>query len=198
MKALMVDYLKENNKHMTMALASQFANIAVGLVHTQGDSLTPPMEAASPPEVQQPDLPRTTRTDLPPSTIEFVCPTIATRLQPYSVTAIWDEYHGRHFYQDHPVCGGLKALEEKHGTKWRQGDKSYQKAFSRMQQIVRCVGNKAERDGTTIDEVLTEFDILFDGMRVKSVSKLIDLLTQDGHMTKRARKSSPADSESLH
>ena len=119
---------------MTISLATQFANIAVGLV---ANSTTPPPK-------KLPAAASVTPQDHPPPPTALVDdhhltrPTLHNRSTPVSVTAIWDEYHGLNAYKDQPIAGGFKVIEENFGTKWRRGNPSYQKAFSRFQQIVAC------------------------------------------------------------
>ena len=194
MQVIMSEYSVESAKSMKLALATQFASIAYGLVAEEGIMISPPATkkiaaaaaAVTPPEQQE--EPQPLSQDDPPDFV--VCPPMKTRVEPYSVTAIYYEYYGIQIYENEPIPGRFKAMEELYGTKWRRGDMAYQKAFSRMQQIVAAVELWAKEEEASIGEALTHFDVLFDGKKCKSVAKFVDILQNMGYLAKRQRKAS--------
>ena len=78
-------------------------------------------------------------------------------------------------FEDVPVKGGLKPLDEKFGTKWRSGESGYQQAYSQMQQIVKAVDLEVEK-GKEIVDVLQEFDHLFVEKECKGLQHMREAL----------------------
>jgi Transcriptional activator of glycolytic enzymes len=74
---------------------------------------------------------------------------------------VYDEYKGEGEFSGKPIIGGLKGLDEKYNTKWRSGDAAYQKAYSRIKQVVSCVETRMKEQNRMREEVLQELDELF-------------------------------------
>jgi hypothetical protein len=165
MRQLFNDFAVEHREGICTTLARNLMNVAVGLV-------SPSTVAASPhsPSVLPP-LPPT-----PPTTNDVdddmkVRPELKNRSHPKSATAIFEEYYGLGEYQGEPIDGGLAAMDSKYQNKWRLGDAGYQKAYSRMQQIVKAVTIEMGK-GRTQESVLAEFDGLLAGNESKGLEFL--------------------------
>ena len=138
----------------------QFKSVADGIVTFPCTPLvSPPKQTSNVPTVTPNPCPS------PPAAVDaefqkiFQHNIVNTRL-PKNVTAIYDEYYGLGAYLNVPIEGGLHGLEVKYGKNWRQGNAAYQKAFSQVQLIVKCVDQQIteEKDQAT---VLEEMDKLF-------------------------------------
>lgn len=189
----MRELLDSHSHSMKMVLASQFVTVGLGLA-TQGSPQrqTLPSKAPgspmSPASVPSPSRPTTiTHTndddDCPILRLELKC-----RNQPKSCTAIYHEFHGIGEFEGIPIDGGLAAMDGRYKTKWRSGDKAYQKAFSRMQQISKAVSVEMEK-GRTMLEVLLEFDELFVTNQCKGLEHMRLLLDYIIPKRERRRKS---------
>lgn len=79
-----------------------------------------------------------------------------------SLTSIWDEWHGRGLFQDRPVVGGLKELEQLKGGSWRTHFVASEKtAFSRMKAIIEGIENYSRSVGLSVEMTLPELDAVF-------------------------------------
>ena len=109
---------------------------------------------------------------------------IQNTCSPQSVKAIYKEYHGLGDYLDVPVTGGFAALEKKWGNKWRVGNAAYQKAFSQVQLIVKCVDSQIteEKDQET---VLEQMDKLFQEKECKTLQHFRSALEVMGLLPKQ-------------
>ena len=158
-KELLDNYIREQTQSLSLILASQFATAAVGLAtqHLRHFPPSPPVQR--PPSPSAIDPPRAAPEEMEERVDDTmpIRPALNNRRSLKNVSSIYDEYYGLGDYQGDPVEGGLKGLEDKYGTEWRQGDPSYQKAFSRIQQIIKIVELEMEK-GRSKEEVLSELD----------------------------------------
>lgn len=125
---------------------------------------------------------------------------IQTRI-PVSVKAVWDEWHGLNSFANQPIPGGIKACEEKFGTKWRgfKTSSSESKFLSRMKIFVAAVETAAAQDFPSIQSTLDEFDRVFSTETNQSFSRLLDYLLEKGYWQrgkKRKKRSQQEDSSS--
>jgi hypothetical protein len=175
MRELFEFYTENQTRSMNMTLANELAKVAIGLVtkahtHTHPPAFRPQHEVPSPSA-------STTPPESPPALDdEFVLrPELANRFNPKGATSIYHEFYGLGEFEDVPVKGGLKALDEKFGTKWRSGESGYQKAYSRMQQIVKAVDLEVGK-GKEIVDVFQEFDHLFVEKECKGLQHMREAL----------------------
>ena len=112
---------------------------------------------------------------------------LKSRHEPRSATAVYEEYYGQGSFVGMPIEGGLKGLEDKYKTKWRQGDKAYQKAFSRIQQVFSCVDRRMKEESKEKEAVLLELDELFDAKKSRTLTKMVEELQKTGWLPKRGR-----------
>ena len=129
MKDCMNGLLHEFGLQQRLELANQFISVGVGLATTTNQGRpkvatgvatnpSPPSPSASVVATEEDEFQRVLRHPL------------KSRHEPRSATAVYEEYYGQGSFVGMPIEGGLKGLEDKYKTKWRQGDKAYQKAFS--------------------------------------------------------------------
>jgi hypothetical protein len=165
MKECMNVLLEDFGSQQRMELANQFFNVGVGLATTRrpGRSSTSPMMAAA--EVAtNPSPPSPSASVVATEEDEFLKVLrhpLKSRHEPRSATAVYHEYYGEGDFTGRPIDGGLKALEDKYKSKWRTGDHAYQRAFSRIQQVVSSVDRRMKEQSMDKDAVLEELDQLF-------------------------------------
>lgn len=168
-------------------LAAQFAQIAVGLSTSLPSAArltknTTTMTAEPPPQDTIED-----NAAVPVSDLERVrFHPLACRIRATNATAIYEEYHGIGDFNDVPAEGGLKSLDEKWGTKWRSGDAGYQKAYSRMQLVLKGVDLQVKA-GKELVVVLNEFDALFAEKNCKTMDNMVVALQNAKLLPKRER-----------
>lgn len=79
-----------------------------------------------------------------------------------SLLSIWNEWYGNEEFNNRPVVGGLKRLEQSFGSKWRshfsQGERT---AFSRMKSIILGIENYAVSKGMSSGMSIAELDEIF-------------------------------------
>lgn len=112
---------------------------------------------------------------------------LKSRHEPRSATAVYDEYYGQGSFVGMPIEGGLKGLDDKYKRKWRQGDQAYQKAFSRIQQVVSCVDRRMKEESKEKEDVLSELDELFVAKKSRTLVKMVGELQKTGWLPKRGR-----------
>jgi hypothetical protein len=112
---------------------------------------------------------------------------LRSRFDARSATMVYDEYNGEGDFIGKPIVGGLKGLDEKYNTKWRRGDAAYQKAYSRIKQVVSCVETRMKEQNRTKEEVLEELDELFAEKECRNLTAMVARLQQLGWMSKRVR-----------
>jgi hypothetical protein len=115
---------------------------------------------------------------------------VSLHLKHASVTSMYDEYHGLGLFSAFP--GGLLALENSQGNKWRSHFTVAQKMhFSRLKRVVQAVHtrlrNAEDRD---LAGVLAEFDAIMKGPGVGTLSNLADKLQDDGYIPRNKRAKS--------
>jgi hypothetical protein len=196
MRVLFGEYGDHQLAAMSMNLAKQFANVAVGLA-AQG--LSPPKAIArqksATPVRPAPAVAKNKTNEGDEAELSRVFQhDVKNFRNPKSVSLIHQEYHGEGAYKDVPVVGGLKRLEDKYGTKWRSkkiagstgspAKEGYQKAFSRMQLIVKCVDRQIS-DGKEKAEVLKEMDELFVKEKCKTLQQFRDCLKKSQILPKQ-------------
>jgi hypothetical protein len=182
-----------------MELASTFVNVGVGLASQPGNvprarrpegsnpsSPAGPSESVIVPQPEQDaqdELERVFRHEL------------KSRHEPRTATFVYNEYYGLGDFEGKPIEGGLKALEDKYKTKWRRGDTAYQKAFSRIQQVVSCVNHAIKDQSREKENVLQQFDTLFDKKECSTLPKMVEQLKASGWLAKRTRKAADRSAE---
>jgi hypothetical protein len=173
MRQLFQDFAVDQREGMRMTLARNFMNVAVGLVSPSVGAGSPQSPSVPPPS---PPTPPTTTTTTTTDDDMKVRPELKNRRRPKSATAIFEEYYGLGEYEGQPIVGGLAAMDSKYHNKWRLGDAGYQKAYSRMQQIVKAVDTEINQ-GKTQEAVLAEYDALFVGHEQKGLEFLRKLVS---------------------
>jgi hypothetical protein len=166
MRQLFNEFAHEHREGIRITLARDLMNVAVGLVSPSTVAGSPQAPSVLPP--LPPSPPTTTDDDDDDMKVR---PELKNRRHPKSATAIFEEYYGLGEYKGEPIDGGLAAMDSKYQNKWRLGDAGYQKAYSRMQQIVKAVTIEIEK-GRTQESVLAEFDGLFAGNESKGLEFL--------------------------
>ena len=152
----------EFGSQQRLQLVNQFISVGVGLATTTegrrkvaskavATNPSPPSPSASVVATEEDEFHRVLRHPL------------KSRHEPRSATAVYDEYYGQGSFVGMPIEGGLKGLDDKYKRKWRQGDQAYQKAFSRIQQVVSCVDRRMKEESKEKEDVLSELDELFVG-----------------------------------
>ena len=93
-------------------------------------------------------------------------------IQPKSIQAIYDEWYGCGIFESKPVVGGLHALEEKYKSKWRKHFlNSNNLHLSRMKTIIKALNNTALAEDVTVEEVIDEWEHVFQTTNKKSLAK---------------------------
>jgi hypothetical protein len=181
MRALLGEYSQTQVDSMCNMMAQQYANLAVGFA-AQGRQRGVAKKAATPVVAPPPPPPETQ--DKVDESDEFSDEfsrvfhhNITNARSPQSVSSIHQEYYGEGRFKDIPVVGGLKGLEDKYGTKWRVGG-AFQKAFNRLQLIVKCVDSQIQ-SGKAKEVVLTEMDKLFDEKNCRTLQSFRNVLEKE-------------------
>ena len=66
---------------------------------------------------------------------------------PSSVEDLYNEFYGLHSFKDVPIEGGIAAVEEKYGGKWRKGWKGSAKYLSRVRIVMKGIQVLKEEAG---------------------------------------------------
>ena len=88
-------------------------------------------------------------------------------------------------FKDVPVSGGLKAVEEKFGAKWRKRIRGGAKQMSRIKALMKAIDEMAA--GSSLEEAIDKLELVFqakDGGK-KRLSNLVDILKQQGIVASR-------------
>ena len=152
--------LQEFGSQQRLELASQFVNIGVGLA-SQPPSPVLRATRANNDVPKEDDEVAESATIVATEEEEFnrvLRHPLKCRHEPGTATAVYEEYYGLGEFQGKPIEGGLKGLEDKYQTRWRRGDTAYQKAFSRMKQLVSFVDSRMKEQSKEKEEVLEELD----------------------------------------
>jgi Transcriptional activator of glycolytic enzymes len=185
MKDCMHGLLENFGSQQRLELANQFISVGVGLATTNQVRRKVATEAATNPSPPSPSAAVVAREE-----DEFqrvLRHPLKSRHEPRSATAVYEEYYGQGSFVGMPIEGGLKGLDDKYKTKWRKGDPAYQKAFSRIQQVVSCVDHRMKEESKEKEAVLSELDELFDAKKSRTLAKMVEELQQTGWLPKRGR-----------
>jgi hypothetical protein len=184
----MEEVLDEFGSQQRMELASTFVNVGVGLASQPGNvprARRPEGSRASPSEsvvVPQPER------DAQDELERVVRHELRSRHEPRTATFVYNEYYGDGDFKGKPIEGGLKALEDKYKTKWRRGDTAYQKAFSRIRQVVYAVDHAIKEQTRAKEDVLQQLDTLFEEKGCSTLPRMVEQLQASGWLPKRNRK----------
>jgi hypothetical protein len=109
-----------------------------------------------------------------------------TELQFYgnhkSVQSMYNEYYGKGDFNVIPIIGGLQAMEQKFGAKWRRHIKGGSKLIGRMKAVMGAIARMATVDGGSVGGSIDKLELVFqakDGGN-KCLSKLVDILKREG------------------
>ncbi|KAG7360183.1 centromere DNA-binding like protein [Nitzschia inconspicua] len=108
-----------------------------------------------------------------------------------SVQNMYNEWFGLEDYEGIPVEGGIRLMETRHKSKWRNNyDAAASKRFSRLKiivdTIVKTVAESSDPNVTT-KSVIALFEEQFQAKK-RSPSALITWLEQEGHKDSKKRK----------
>lgn len=107
-----------------------------------------------------------------------------------NLKSLWDEWHGLGDFQDSPIAGGVAALEELHGAKWRE--KNMQQRVSRQGRICLAIKKKSEAESKSIELVCNEWDRKYAVELNKNMRSFVQFLQQENWIpihSRRGRKS---------
>ena len=190
MRTLLGEHSQSQVESMCTMMAQQYANLAVGFA-TQGLQRAAQTKkvGTGPPVAPPPPPPAQEQERVHDSDAEFrrvFHHRIMNVRSPQSVSSIYQEYYGEGSFKDIPIVGGLKGLEDKYGTKWRAGG-AFQKAFNRLQLVVKCVDSQIEL-GKAKEVVLLEMDDLFKERRCKTLQSFRDVLQEENLLPKQRER----------
>ena len=90
-----------------------------------------------------------------------------------SLCAVHNEWYGVDEYNNIPVEGGIKFLEERFKSKWRKHFvPSEEKAFSRLKRIINGMKKESERTGRDTYEIAVSWSKTYEVECKKSLSKM--------------------------
>lgn len=119
-----------------------------------------------------------------------------------SIFEIYDEYYGLKFFVGVPIAGGLHAMEEQYGTKWRKvgvyWTSADQKHFSRIKSIMVGV-EKGVANGRDEMELLRQLDHIYNGDNNKKGTNLagcVTYLQEEGLLERKQRQKRRRDEDS--
>jgi hypothetical protein len=102
-----------------------------------------------------------------------------------SLFSIWNEWHGVDEFQDFPVVGGLKHLEQSTGHQWRAHfSQSEKTAFSRVKSIVLGIENYAISKQISGAMALVELDETFQDVKCQ-LAKMVSWLQDSDYIPKK-------------
>jgi hypothetical protein len=101
-----------------------------------------------------------------------------------SVQSFYNEYYGLEDFDGVPISGGLLAMEEKFGAKWRKSVRGGAKHMSRLKAVMRAIADMTVLEGGSIDRSIVVLDGVFqykgvDGGK-KRLSNLVNILKKQG------------------
>ncbi|CAJ1939131.1 unnamed protein product [Cylindrotheca closterium] len=118
--------------------------------------------------------------------------TFTFQSQHNSLKGLWDEWHGLGNYQDLPIAGGVAALEELHGAKWRNTRTNIQQRVSRQGKICLGIKKKSEAESKSIDSVCNEWNRKYAMELNKNMRRFVEFLQEENWIpvpTRRGRRS---------
>ena len=109
-----------------------------------------------------------------------------------NVQMIWNEWNGLAEFSGIPVDGGIAAMEERYGSKWRQLNKYYtaaqQKHFSRVSQIVKGIQRRVN-EGEELTDVCRDLTQVFSkGAKGSDLAGTVRYLQEHGWLEVSKRK----------
>ena len=104
-----------------------------------------------------------------------------------TLQSLYDEWYGDGEFTGRPIPGGIAWLEKHHKHMWRKHFTSGQnKHFSRVKRIVKGIEAEAEKNQKIPDEVIEEWQEIFEGEMKWLVSKMEEWMKKQGLLTKQA------------
>ena len=104
-----------------------------------------------------------------------------------TIKTVYEEFYGLGEFQGKPIAGGISALENKYGTKWRNlfGKKRKAAQVGRIKQVIKCL-SQWTIDLGTIELAIEKLDTIFQDETIRcSIAKLVDHLKAEGVLTKQ-------------
>jgi hypothetical protein len=108
-----------------------------------------------------------------------------------NLKGMWDEWHGLGYYKDMPMAGGVAALEELHGAKWRK--KNMQQRVSRQGRICLGIKKKSEAESKSIDSVCNEWNRKYAVDFNKNMRRFVQYLQDENWIPVHARRGRRSD-----
>jgi hypothetical protein len=88
-----------------------------------------------------------------------------TELQFYgnhkSVQSIYNEYYGKGNFNVIPITGGLHAMEQKFGAKWRKHIKGGFKFVGGIKAVMGAIARMATADGGSVSGSIDKLELVF-------------------------------------
>jgi hypothetical protein len=101
-----------------------------------------------------------------------------------SVQSFYNEYYGLGDFEGVPISGGLFAMDDRFGAKWRKSVRGGAKHMSRLKAVMRAIADMSALEGGSLDRSI---DVLEEVFRDKGVdggkqrlSNLVDILKKQG------------------
>jgi hypothetical protein len=101
-----------------------------------------------------------------------------------SVQSFYNEYYGLGDFEGVPISGGLVAMDDKFGAKWRKSVRGGAKHMSRLKAVMRAIADMSALEGGSLDRSIDVLDEVFrdkgvDGGKQR-LSNLVDILKKQG------------------
>lgn len=113
--------------------------------------------------------------------------------QHHTLNGLWDEWHGTGNYQDQPIAGGVAALEEKYGSKWRKNKRNMQQRVSRQGRICLGIRKKADAESKSVDSVCNEWNQKYALEFNKNMRRFVQYLQEENLVPVQARRGRRSD-----
>lgn len=115
-------------------------------------------------------------------------PNFVFHAQHNNLRSLWDEWYGLGAFNNEPVVGGVAALEETHGAKWRpKGKGNMQQRISRQGRICLGLGKKSEAEGKSVYEVCDELDVKYLECN-RNLRKFVEFLQEENWIPRQQRR----------
>jgi hypothetical protein len=101
-----------------------------------------------------------------------------------SVQSFYNEYYGLGDFEGIPISGGLVAMDDRFGAKWRKSIRGGAKHMSRLKAVMRAIADMSDLEGGSLDRSIDVLEGVFrdkgvDGGKQR-LSNLVDILKKQG------------------
>ena len=184
-----IDNLEETIPAMMReTVLATWQSVFSGMSTMVGDMRSGATAPSAPPAMQQQTIPAAAN----PLQTERIR-SFTFESQHNNLKGLWDEWHGLGRYKDVPIAGGVAALEELHGAKWRKTKTRMQQRVSRQGRICLGIEKKSEAESKSIDSVCNEWNRKYATEFNKNMRRFVQYLQDENWIPVHARRGRRSD-----